>query len=75
MPHEQTILEAVMCAIAAEKRTVSLPPIRVSDTLEGALMRLAARDDRTLSEYVRRVLERHVFGHAGSLPSDAEGGK
>lgn len=58
-----------------EKRITQLPPVRCSDTLESALMRLAARDDRTLSEYVRRVLEKHVFGHAGSLTIDEEAGK
>lgn len=69
----QTILEAFMQA--HEKRVAQLPPVRCSETLESALMRLAARDDRTLSEYVRRVLEVHVFSMAGSLPADAAGGK
>ena len=32
--------------------------------------RLAARDDRTLSEYVYRVLQKHVFGHVPSLMRD-----
>lgn len=64
----KTILDTYM--ERHEKRITQLPPVRCSETLEAALMRLAARDDRTLSEYLRRVLERHVFGHAGSLPAD-----
>lgn len=56
----------------AEKRTRTLPPIRLSDTLEATLMRLAARDDRPLSEYVRRVLERHAFGHACMVDGDPD---
>lgn len=58
----RTILEAVMAAAVIEKRTVSLPTVRVPETLETALLRLAARDDRT-------------FGHVGSLPADGEGGQ
>ena len=64
-----------MAAAVIEKRTVSLPTVRVPETLETALLRLAARDDRTLSDYLRRVLERHAFGHVGSLPADGEGGQ
>lgn len=37
----------------AEKCIRQLPPVRVSETLERALMRLAAADDRSLSEYIR----------------------
>lgn len=54
--------------MAAEKCIRQLPPIRISDSLEMALMRMAASDDRSLSEFVRLVLERHAFGHASSLP-------
>lgn len=61
-------------APATEKRVRTLPAIRIGETLENALMRLAAQDDRTLSGYVVRVLEKHVFGHAGSLDADAEAG-
>jgi hypothetical protein len=68
-----TILETFMQA--HEKRITQLPPVRCSETLAQALMRLAAEDDRTLSEYVRRVLERHVFGHAASLGVEQEAGK
>lgn len=52
-----------------EKRIAQLPPIRCSDTLEHALMRLAAKDDRKVSEYVRLVLERHCWGMAATLPA------
>lgn len=51
----------------AEKCTRQLPPLRVSETLETALMRLAAAQDRTLSEYIKLVLNRHVFGHGQSV--------
>ncbi len=50
-----------------DKCTATLPPMRVGEPLEQALMRLAARDDRALSDYVRLVLERHCFGHAQSV--------
>lgn len=57
----------------AEKCIRQLPTIRVSETLETVLMRLASRDDRSLSEYMRMVLERHAFGHANSvLRSEAQ---
>lgn len=54
----------------AEKCIRQLPTLRVTETLETLLMRMASRDDRTLSEYVRLVLERHAFGHAASLLRD-----
>lgn len=50
-----------------EKCTRSLPPIRVDESLETALMRLAANDDRKLSEYIKLVLARHVYGHGASV--------
>lgn len=56
----------------AEKCIRQLPPVRVSETLERALMRLAAADDRSLSEYIRIVLTRHVMGHVATLPHDDE---
>lgn len=37
----------------AEKCIRQLPPVRVPESLEHALMRLAAHEDRPLSEYVR----------------------
>jgi len=57
----------------SEKCTAQLPPLRVSERLEMALMRLAARDERVLSDYIRIVLEHHVFGHAGTVPDGGNG--
>jgi hypothetical protein len=57
----------------SEKCIRQLPTIRISEPLETALMRMAARDDRTLSEYIRLVLERHAFGHASSVLRDESG--
>lgn len=56
----------------AEKCTRQLPAIRVGEALESDLMRLAAIDDRALSEYIRLVLERHVYGHARSVRDDGK---
>jgi len=56
-----------------EKCIASLPSIRVSESLEVALLKLASREDRRLSEYIRRVLERHVFGHAASVGENPDG--
>ena len=53
------------------KRIAQLPAVRVDEELERALMRLAAREDRSLSDYLWRVLRVHVHGHAASLDSDA----
>ena len=50
-----------------DKRTHLLPAIRVAEPLEVTLMRLATQNDRTLSDYMRHVLERHCFGHALSV--------
>ena len=55
----------------AEKRIRQLPPLRVDEALELQLLRLASVDDRSLSEYIRLVLERHVFGHARSVSGDS----
>lgn len=55
----------------AEKTTATLPSIRITERLELALLRAAARDQRVLSDYVRVVLERHCFGHAASLADEA----
>ena len=57
-----------------EKRTQQLPPIRVSESLETALFRLAGRYDRTMSEYIRMILERHCFGHGISVHRREEDG-
>lgn len=58
-----------------EKCTRQLPPIRVTETLETRLMRLAAQDERSLSEYIKLVLSRHVFGHASSVDAHGHGDK
>ncbi|MEN9375980.1 MAG: hypothetical protein RL710_1137 [Pseudomonadota bacterium] len=50
-----------------EKCIRQLPPLRVTEPLETALMRLAANQERTLSEYIKLVLSHHVFGHALSM--------
>lgn len=54
----------------ADKATSNLPALRVTERLETALMRLAARDERSLSDYIRLTLERHAFGHGASLSED-----
>ena len=53
-----------------EKRTRQLPALRIGETLETSLMRLAARDERSLSDYVFRVLFKHVYGHGISLDDE-----
>ena len=54
----------------AEKCIRQLPPVRVPESLEQALMRL-----RSLSEYVRGVLTKHAFGHAFMVEHDADADK
>ena len=55
-----------------EKRLRVLPSLRVGESLESALMRLAAREERSLSGYLVRVLEKHCFGHAQILEADSQ---
>lgn len=50
-----------------EKCIRQLPPVRVPEPLETALMRLAAQDERSLSEYIKVALARHCFGHVPSF--------
>ena len=50
-----------------EKRTCVIPATRVDDELYLALAELAARDNRTFTDYCRHVLQRHAFGHARSV--------
>lgn len=64
----RTILEAFM--ERHEKRITQLPPIRCDEALLAGLNRLAAMDDRKLTDYMRLVLERHVYGHGSMLPAD-----
>lgn len=55
-----------------EKRTHLLPAVRVTEALETTLMRLASQNDRSLSDYIRHVLERHSFGHVLSIDDGDE---
>lgn len=55
-----------------EKCTRQLPPLRVTESLETRLMRLAARDERVLSEYIKLVLLHHVFGHDASMEAQPQ---
>ena len=48
-----------------EKKTQQLR-VHVGESLELALHRLAAADDRSVSDYCERVLRCHVFGHASN---------
>ena len=58
----------------AEKCTRQLPPVRVPESLEVVLMRLASTHERSLSEYIKLVLSHHAFGHAHTVgPSDESG--
>ena len=59
----------------AEKCTHNLPPIRVGESLANALMRLAAHEDRALSDYVRMVLMHHAFGRAATVPPGKDAGE
>lgn len=54
----------------AEKLIVQFP-LRLSDDLLGDLKKLAALDDRSVSDYIRRALEQHVYGRVWIL-GDAE---
>lgn len=58
--------------VRIEKQSRMLPQIRITESLELRLMRLAAADNRSLSDYVRNVLFRHVFGHVSSVIDDEE---
>ena len=57
-----------------EKCIRQTPQIRISDSLYSALAELAAIDDRSLSEYIRVVLMRHVFGHRPTLRDQSQDG-
>jgi hypothetical protein len=58
-----------------DKRICQLPPLRVSEPLEQVLMRLAAAEDRKLSDYVHLVLHRHCFGRAPMVNTHGTEGK
>jgi hypothetical protein len=59
----------------AEKCTRQLPPVRVTEALELVLMRLAAANERSLSEYIKLALSHHAFGHAHTVGPSDDGGK
>ena len=59
----------------AEKCTRQLPPVRVPESLEVVLMRLASSNERSLSEYIKLVLAHHAFGHAATVCPVDESGK
>ena len=59
----------------AEKCTRQLPPVRVTESLELVLMRLAAANERSLSEYIKLALSHHAFGHAHTVGPSDDGGK
>lgn len=45
----------------SEKCISDLPSIRVPESLKVGLLKLALQDDRKFSEYIRNVLDQHVF--------------
>lgn len=58
----------------AEKCTEQLP-LRIGERLLLDLSRLANAEDRSVSEYCRIVLERHVYGHARRLDDAQSSGE
>lgn len=58
--------------MAEEKKTEQLK-IWTSESLLLELSKLADQDDRKLSDYVTRILERHVYGHRRTAESAQEG--
>ena len=56
--------------IPHEKRIRNLPAVRVAESLETAAMRVAARQDRSLSSVVRIALQEYVLAHGESLAAD-----
>lgn len=58
----------------AEKLIRTLPAVRISETLDIELMRLAAQADRKYSDFVRRVLHAYVFGHGSSVDGESKAG-
>lgn len=57
--------------MTGEKSTEQLP-LRMPQSLWLAMSRLAAAEDRSLSEYCRMVLSLHAFGHAHRLDQTAD---
>lgn len=58
--------------MAEEKKTEQIK-FWTSESLFLELTRLASGDDRALSDYINRVLERHVYGHRRSPAAAQEG--
>lgn len=58
-----------------EKKICTIPPIRCTESLELALLRLAARHSRVFSDYVRQVLIRDVESHGITLDDDSQFGE
>lgn len=55
-----------------EKKTGCVK-VWLAEPLELELHRLAARDDRKLSEFIGLILRRYVYGHSVPGLSDGEG--
>jgi hypothetical protein len=55
-----------------EKKTACIK-IWMAPSLELLLHRLAAADDRKLSDYLERALRAHVYGQIATLADDQEG--
>jgi len=57
-----------------EKCTAELK-IRVPESMRDQIMRLAFREDRQPSEYIRHVLSFHLYGHARTVNPEAGEGE
>jgi hypothetical protein len=58
-----------MCAQDEGKRT-EVVSFKVTERVERDLMKLAARDDRTLSDFIYRLVRRQLYGDIGRLDGD-----
>jgi hypothetical protein len=58
-------------AVCNEKKTQTIR-VHLGESLELALLRMAAADDRSMSDYCERVLRLHAFGHAANSTPDPE---
>lgn len=58
-------------AMSTEKKTERVT-VWMGESLAVDLMRLAARDDRKLSEYIVHVLTSHAYGHSRTRASDEQ---
>jgi hypothetical protein len=55
-----------------EKCIRTLAAIRITDNLDTALRLLAAREERGISEFVKRLFEKHCFGRGASLTDEIQ---